>query len=79
MGSPVNTSRLPSRTTAHDSGPEWLARPYSVRDFHPLFFASFAWRSKRSMNSVTSKRNWKCGISLGAAREILGDKRKTLL
>ncbi len=27
MVSPVNASRQPSRTAAHHSGPEWLARP----------------------------------------------------
>ena len=52
MVSPVNTSRLSSRTTAHDSGPERLARPYSVRDLHPLFFASFTWRTKRCVSGT---------------------------
>ena len=45
MVSPVNASRQPSRTAAHHSGPERLARPYSVEDFHLLSFASLSWRS----------------------------------
>ena len=36
MVSPVNASRLPSRVAAHHSGPERLAKPYSVEDFHLL-------------------------------------------
>jgi hypothetical protein len=39
--SPVNASRRPSRDAAHHSGSGRLARPYSVKDFHLLFFASF--------------------------------------
>jgi hypothetical protein len=34
--SPVNASRQPSRTAAHHSGPERLARPYSAVDLHLL-------------------------------------------
>jgi hypothetical protein len=45
MVSPVNASRQPSRTAAHHSGPERLARPCSVVDFHLLSFASLSWRS----------------------------------
>jgi len=45
MVSPVNASRQPSRTAAHHSGPERLARPYSAVDFHLLSFASLSWRS----------------------------------
>jgi hypothetical protein len=45
MVSPVNASRQPSRTAAHHSGPERLAKPYSVEDFHLLSFASLSWRS----------------------------------
>jgi hypothetical protein len=45
MVSPVNASRQPSRTVAHHSGPERLARPYSAVDFHLLSFASLSWRS----------------------------------
>ena len=45
MVSPVNASRQPSRTAAHHSGPERLASPYSVEDFHLLSFASLSWRS----------------------------------
>lgn len=41
MVSPVNTSHTTSRSGAHDSGPGRLAKPYPVRDFHPLSFASF--------------------------------------
>ena len=33
MFSPVNTSRLPSRVAAHDSGPGWLARPFPYGTF----------------------------------------------
>jgi hypothetical protein len=43
--SPVNASRQPSRTAAHHSGPERLARPYSAVDLHLLSFASLSWRS----------------------------------
>ncbi len=46
MVSPVNASRTPSRVAAHHSGPERLARPYSVVDFHLLSFASLSWRSR---------------------------------
>jgi hypothetical protein len=45
MVSPVNASRQPSRTAAHHSGPERLARPYSAVDLHLLSFASLSWRS----------------------------------
>ena len=45
MVSPVNASRQPSRTAAHHSGPELLARLCSVVDFHLLSFASLSWRS----------------------------------
>ncbi len=45
MVSPVDASRQPSRTAAHHSGPERLARPYSAVDFHLLSFASLSWRS----------------------------------
>ena len=45
MVSPVNASRQPLRTAAHHSGPERLASPYSVEDFHLLSFASLSWRS----------------------------------
>ncbi len=45
MVSPVNASRQTSRTAAHHSGPERLASPYSVEDFHLLSFASLSWRS----------------------------------
>src|SRR5215475_4559143 len=43
--SPVNASRLSSRTAVHHSGSGWLARPYPVKDSHLLFFASFSWRT----------------------------------
>ena len=45
MASPVNASRLPSRTAAHHSGPKPLAKRYSVKDFHLLSFASLSWHS----------------------------------
>ena len=41
MISPVNASRLPSRTIAHHSGPKPLAKRYSAEDLHLLSFASF--------------------------------------
>src|ERR1035437_11037769 len=44
--SPVNASRRPSRDAAHHSGSGRLARPYPVKDFHLLCFASFAWRTR---------------------------------
>ncbi len=47
MVSPVNASRQPSRTAAHHSGPERLARPYCAVDFHLLSFADLSWRSPR--------------------------------
>ncbi len=46
MVSPVNASRQTSRSAAHHSGPERLARPYSAVDFHLLSFASLSWRSR---------------------------------
>jgi hypothetical protein len=46
MVSPVNASRQTSRSAAHHSGPERLARPYSAGDFHLLSFASLSWRSR---------------------------------
>jgi hypothetical protein len=39
--SPVNASRRPSRDAAHHSGSGRMANPYSMGDFHLLFFASF--------------------------------------
>ena len=54
MVSPVNASRQPSRTAAHHSGPERLARPYSAVDFHLLSFASLSWRSPPLAKSVSS-------------------------
>ena len=45
MASPVNASRLPSRTAAHHSGPKPLAKRYSVKDLHLLSFASLSWHS----------------------------------
>ena len=59
MVSPVNASRQPSRTAAHHSGPERLARPYSAVDFHLLSFASLSWRSPflaTSRHSVARNR-----------------------
>ena len=50
MVAPVNASRQPSRTAAHHSGPERLARPCSVVDFHLLSFASLSWRSPDRVN-----------------------------
>ncbi len=46
MVSPVNASRQTSRSAAHHSGPERLARPYPAKDFHLLSFASLSWRSR---------------------------------
>ena len=43
--SPVNASRLPSRTTAHHSGTRRLAKPYLVGDLHLLIFCQLAWRT----------------------------------
>jgi len=43
--SPVNASRLSSRTAVHHSGPGRLAKPYPVEDLHLLFFASLSWRT----------------------------------
>lgn len=57
MVSSVNTSRLLSRAAAHDSRPERLARSFSVRDLHPLFFASLTWRTKRQHNRVSRVSN----------------------
>ncbi len=51
MVSPVNASRQPSRTAAHHSGSERLARPYSAADFHLLSFASLSWRSPSWVNN----------------------------
>ena len=45
MVPPVNASPAPSRVPAHYTGPERLAGPYSVEDFHLLSFARFAWRT----------------------------------
>ena len=56
MVTPVNASRTPSRVAAHHSGPERLARPCSVVDFHLLSFASLSWRSP---NWVKSEPNCK--------------------
>jgi len=53
MVSPVNASRLPSRVTAHHSGPRRWARPYLVEDFHLLSFASLSWRT---LQRVDTKR-----------------------
>ncbi|SDG99496.1 hypothetical protein SAMN05428952_1003104 [Nitrosomonas sp. Nm132] len=69
MVTPVNTSRLPSQATVHDSGPKRLAKPYSVRDFHPLFFASFAWRIKRP--TLPSKGIDAISISSNIFRRII--------
>src|ERR1035441_4873474 len=52
--SPVNASRRPSRDAAHHSGSGRLARPYPVKDFHLLFFASFAWRTRLWVNRCVS-------------------------
>ena len=54
MVSPVNASRQPSRTAAHHSGPERLARPYSAVDFHLLSFASLSWRTPLMATSRSS-------------------------
>ncbi len=54
MVSPVNASRLPSRTTAHHSGPKRLARPYFVENFHLLSFASLSWRTRLRVTSRNS-------------------------
>ena len=43
--SPVNASRLSSRTTAYHSGPRRLAKPYLVGDSHLLIFCQLAWRT----------------------------------
>ncbi len=51
MVSPVNASRQTSRSAAHHSGPERLARPYSAVDFHLLSFASLSWRSRLRVKS----------------------------
>ncbi len=58
MVSPVNASRLPSRVTAHHSGSERLAGPYSVEDFHLLSFASFAWRTPLLADCRLSRRHF---------------------
>jgi len=39
MRPPVNASPRPSRATAHDSGPMWIATLSSQRDLHPLLLA----------------------------------------
>ena len=54
---PVNASRRPSRDAAHHSGSRRLARPYRVKDFHLLFFASLSWRTLLGINSVASETN----------------------
>jgi hypothetical protein len=35
----INASGMPSRTCPHDSGPPWVATPFSVWLFHPLHLA----------------------------------------
>jgi len=40
--SPVNASPLPSRATAHDSGPVWLAKPSPYETFIRCYLAGFA-------------------------------------
>ncbi len=55
MVSPVNASRQPSRTAAHHSGPERLARPYSAVDSHLLSFASLSWRTPDLGEHTTSR------------------------
>jgi len=39
MRPPVNASPKPSRATAHDSGPMWIANSFIVRDLHSLLLA----------------------------------------
>jgi len=39
--SPVNASLPPHGKSTHDSGPVWLARPFTVRLFHSLLIADF--------------------------------------
>ncbi len=56
MGSPVNASRRTSRSAAHDSGPERLAKPYFAEDLHLLSFASLSWRSRLLAKNVGLER-----------------------
>jgi hypothetical protein len=46
---PVNASLPPSRETAHDSGPLWIAMSFNVVDFHRLLLAGFTGAPRKSM------------------------------
>ena len=70
MVSPVNASRLPSRVAAHHSGPERLAKPYSVEDSHLLFLASFAWRTPQRVicgPSLSYQFSGRCRMQSGTS------------
>ena len=51
---PVNASRQPSRVAAHDSGPLWLAMPYSAADLHHLLLAGFT----GALEKLRFQRSW---------------------
>jgi len=67
---PVNASRQPSRTAAHHSGPERLARPFSAVDFHLLSLASLSWRPPSWVKSPRF-----CRVILTVRMVLIADAR----
>ena len=70
MRPPVNASPKPSRATAHDSGPMWIANSFIVRDLHSLLLAGLPALRKSSLQWPTERTSLR-----RAATSLIGHSR----